>query len=177
MNLLTFLTASENERLCATLATGLALTLATISSIHAQTPAPAEKTPPIDAGAGRIAWFDITTPDLSAAKNFYGKLFGWTFKPTPGSEFAVEISAGSARIGTIRVAEGKLSPFNGMVYVQVSDVAASCEKAKELGATVPPGFPFDLPEGGGTVGVAVDPLGHPIGLYSPPGRKAAAPAK
>lgn len=126
----------------------------------------AAKVAPIDVGAGRIAWFDITTDNLAASKEFYGKLFGWTYKPLAGSDLAVEINAGAARIGTIRVAEGKLSPFNGVVYVQVNDLTASCQKAKELGATLAPGFPFDLPGGAGSIGLAVDPAGHPFGLYS-----------
>ena len=120
----------------------------------------------LDVGVGRVVWFDITTPNLSRSKEFYGKLFDWTFKPVSGSGGTVEINAAGARIGTIRVAEGKLSPYNGVVYVQVNDVEASCKKAKELGAIIPAGFPFNLPDGSGAVGLALDPEGHPVGLYS-----------
>ena len=28
---------------------------------------------------GKVIWLDLVTPDLSAAKKFYGGLFGWTF--------------------------------------------------------------------------------------------------
>ena len=69
-------------------------------------------------------------------------------------------------IGTLRVADGKISEFNGVVYVQVADIRASCKKAAELGGTIPPGFPFDLPGGRGAVAVVADPAGHPVGLYS-----------
>jgi len=124
------------------------------------------KAPPLDAGVGRIVWFDITTPNLYRSKEFYGKLFDWTFKPVSGSGGTVEINAASTRIGTMRVAEGKLSPYNGVVYVQVNDVEASCKKARELGATIPTGFPFNLPDGSGAVGLALDPGDHPFGLYS-----------
>ncbi len=103
---------------------------------------------------------------LAAAKEFYGKLFGWTFKPVHGSEGTVEINAGDTGIGTLRGAEGKISPFNGVVYVQVNDVEASCQKVKELGATVVPGFPFNLPGDVGAIALVRDPGGHPIGLYS-----------
>jgi predicted enzyme related to lactoylglutathione lyase len=127
---------------------------------------PSAKAAPLDAGLGRIAWFDIATTNLARSKEFYGKLFGWTFKPVTGSDQTVEINTAGARIGTIRVAEGKLSPYNGVVYVQVNDAESSCNKAKELGATVPAGFPFNLPDGSGAVGLALDPSGHPIGLYS-----------
>jgi predicted enzyme related to lactoylglutathione lyase len=124
------------------------------------------KTPPRDVGPGHIAWFDITTSNLSQSREFYGKLFDWTFAPVQGSDLAVEIVSRKISIGTLRVAEGKISPFNGVVYVQVTDIQASCKKAKELGGTVVPGFPFNLPDGTGAVGLVSDPAGHPVGLYS-----------
>jgi predicted enzyme related to lactoylglutathione lyase len=124
------------------------------------------KSAPPDVGAGRVAWFDITTSNLSQSKEFYGKLFDWKFAPVQGTDLAAEIVSSGVSIGTLRVAEGKIGSFNGVVYVQVNDVLASCEKAKGLGAAVPPGFPFNLPDGNGAVGLALDPAGHPIGMYS-----------
>lgn len=124
------------------------------------------KTPPADVGPGRIAWFDITTTSLAQSKNFYGKLFDWQFTPVQGTDQAAEIVAGGTPIGTLRGAEGKITPFNGVVYVQVTDLQASCKKARELGGTIPPGFPFNLPDGIGAIALVIDPAGHPIGLYS-----------
>ena len=121
---------------------------------------------PADVGLGHVAWFDITTTNLAKSKDFYGKLFDWKFNPLQGTDQAVEIVAGATAIGTIRVAEGQISAFNGVVYVQVADIQASCRKAKELGATVVPGFPFDLPDGTGAIGLVADPSGHPMGMYS-----------
>ena len=120
----------------------------------------------VDVGPGRVAWFDITTSNLPQSKAFYGKLFGWEFRPVKGTDLAVEIVAGGTSIGDLRVAEGRISVFNGVVYIQVADVQASCAKAKELGGTVPPGFPFNLPDGTGAVGLVADPAGHPVGMYS-----------
>ena len=134
------------------------------------------KSPPADVGAGRIAWFDITTSNLSQSKEFYGKLFDWKFTPLKETDQAVEIVSNSLAIGTLRVAEGKISGFNGVVYVQVTDVQASCNKSKELGGTIVPGFPFNLPDGTGAIGLVVDPTGHPIGMYSRT-RLAVPPAK
>ena len=133
-----------------------------LGELHAATP----KTPPADVGPGRIAWFDITTTSLARSKDFYGKLFDWQFNPVQGTDQAVEIVAGGTAIGTLRGAEGTITAFNGVVYVQVTDIQASCQKAKELGGTIPPGFPFNLPEGIGAIAVVVDPAGHPVGLYS-----------
>ena len=124
------------------------------------------KSMPADVGPGRVAWFDITTADLAKSKEFYARLFDWKFGPVAGTDQAVEIVAGGASIGTIRVAEGTISPANGVVYVQVKDIEASCRKAKELGGTVVPGFPFNLPNGTGAIGLFSDPAGHPMGIYS-----------
>ena len=96
----------------------------------------------------------------------YGRLFDWQFTPVQGTDQAAEIVARGTAIGTLRVADGKISTFNGVVYVQVADIQASCRKAEELGGTVVPGFPFNLPDGIGAIAVVVDPAGHPLGLYS-----------
>lgn len=127
-------------------------------------PAATPKKP--DVGPGHVAWFDITTTKLSVSKEFYGKLFDWEFRPVQGTDLAAEIVSGGTAIGTIRVAEGAISGFNGVVYVQVTEMEASCKMAKELGGTIPPGFPFNLSDGGGAVALVVDPVGHPFGMYS-----------
>jgi len=124
------------------------------------------KAPKADVGPGRMAWFDITTTSLALSKEFYGKLFDWQFTSIQGTKYAVEIVSGGTAIGTIRVAEGKIGSFNGVVYVQVADIQLSSNKAKDLGGTVVPGFPFDLSEGSGAISLVIDPVGHPIGLYS-----------
>jgi predicted enzyme related to lactoylglutathione lyase len=157
----------------ATLAITMTLTLV-IGQLHAAT----HKPPPADVGPGRIAWFDITTTNLPQSKEFYGKLFDWKFTPLQGTDQAAEIVARSTAIGTLRVAEGTISAFNGVVYVQVIDIEASCKKAKELGGMVEAGFPFNLPDGIGAIAVVVDPAGHPLGLYSrTPLAPAPSPAK
>jgi predicted enzyme related to lactoylglutathione lyase len=124
------------------------------------------QTLPADVGPGRIAWFDLTTTNLARSKEFFGQLFDWQFTPVQGTDQAVEIVSGGSAIGTLRVADGAISVFNGVVYVQVTDLEASCQKAKALGGTVAPGFPFNLPGGIGAIALVVDPGGHPIGLYS-----------
>ena len=133
------------------------------------------KAPKPDVGAGRVAWFDITTTNMAKSKEFYTKLFGWEYMPIAGTEFAVEIVSRGTGIGTLRIAEGKIGAFNGVVYIQVDDMRASCGKAEGLGATVAEGFPFDLDDGRGAVGLFLDPSGHPMGMYSQ--TPLAAPAK
>ena len=143
------------------IATGIALVLMTCRPAAAQ-----YKGPKPDVGDGRVAWFDITTTSIAQSRAFYEKLFGWQFTPLEGTDLAMEIVSSGQPIGTLRVAEGKISPFDGVVYIQVSDLPASCAKAKELGGIIPPGFPFDLPDNKGAVAIVADPAGHPIGMYS-----------
>lgn len=143
-----------------------------VSAAYAQSRA--AKAPPPDVGPGRVAWFDISTKNVAGAKTFYGGLFGWTFNPVQGTDQAVEIVSRGLAIGTIRSADGAITAFNGVVYIQVTDLPASVKKATALGATVPPGFPFDLPDGTGAIALISDPSGHPIGMYS---RTRLAPAK
>ena len=121
---------------------------------------------PADVGPGRVAWFDITTTDLSKSKEFYGKLFDWTFTPVEGTDQAAEIVSGGTAIGTIRVADGQIGTFNGVVYIQVKDIQEACKRVNELGGTVASGFPFNLPSGIGAIGLILDPAGHPLGMYS-----------
>jgi hypothetical protein len=143
----------------------LAMTIA-LTLVTGQLRAATHKTPPAAVGPGRIAWFDIATTNLPRSKEFYGKLFDWQFTSVQGTDQAAEIIAGGTAVGTLRVAEGKISTFNGVVYVQVTDIQASCKKVNQLGGTVVAGFPFNLPDGTGGVAVVVDPVGHPVGLYS-----------
>jgi predicted enzyme related to lactoylglutathione lyase len=128
---------------------------------------PDNKGPKPDVGDGHAAWFDITTTDLNQSKTFYAALFGWEFTSLKGYEnLAAEIVSGGQPIGTLRKAEGKISPYDGVVYIQVKDLPARCAKAKELGGTLVPGFPFDLSDDRGAIGLVIDPAGHPIGMYS-----------
>lgn len=143
------------------LVTALAMALSSGAS-HAK----AAKFPPADVPPGRVAWFDITSTDLARSKEFYAGLFGWKFTALAGTDQAVEIVSGGTPIGTLRGADGKISGFNGVVYLKVADIKAACAKAKELGGTVVPGFPFNLADGKGAIAVAVDPSGHPVGMYS-----------
>jgi predicted enzyme related to lactoylglutathione lyase len=155
----------------------LAMTVA-LALVAGQLQAAPPKAPPADVGTGRIAWFDITTSNLPQSKEFYGRLFDWNFTPVQGSDQAVEIVARGEAVGTLRVAEGKISPFNGVIYVQVTDIQTSCKKSKELGGTVAPGFPFNLPDGIGAIALVLDPTGHPVGMYSrTPLASAVPPAK
>ena len=147
------------------IAAGIAFVLTASLSAAAENK-PESKGPKPDVGDGRAAWFDITTTNLAQARAFYEQLFGWQFTSLKGTDRALEIVAGGKPIGTLRVADGNISAFDGMVYIQVSDLPGHCAKAKELGGMIPPGFPFNLGDDKGAIAVVADPSGHPIGMYS-----------
>jgi predicted enzyme related to lactoylglutathione lyase len=154
--------------------TALIAMIVPLTLLLGQAKSDAKKPLPPAVGSGRISWFDITTTDLPKCREFYGKLFDWKFTTLAQTDQALEIVAGDVPIGTLRSADGAVSAFNGVVYVQVPDIQEAYKKAKDLGATVVPGFPFDLPDGRGAIGIFADPSGHPMGMYS---RTAIAKAK
>lgn len=40
---------------------------------------------------GPFCWINIISPDLPAAKAFFGALLGWTFPEMPGMGFLIEV--------------------------------------------------------------------------------------
>ena len=60
----------------------------------------------------------------------------------------------------------------------MTDLPAACKRAAELGGAIVPGFPFNLSEGTGAIGLVLYLSGHPMGLYSrTPLASAVPPAK
>jgi predicted enzyme related to lactoylglutathione lyase len=106
---------------------------------------------------------ELTTADLAKSKEFYGKLFGWTytdnimgpdviystFKPDSGPGGALFTMPGA--------------PNAWLAYVDVDEINAATEKAKALGATIVRG-PLEVP-GHGWFTVLIDPTGASIALW------------
>ena len=75
-----------------------------------------------------MAWFDLTTTDLAKSKDYYAKLFGWTFSPVQGTDLAAEIVARGAAIGTLRIAEESADAVSSAF--RVTDIQAACKRAQ-----------------------------------------------
>ena len=91
---------------------------------------------------GKFVWHELVTPDVAAAKTFYGGLFGWTFRDIEG--YTV-IHNGEQRIGGI-VPAGRASKADSarwVLSVSVKDVDESVVTAEELGGKRMSG-PMDL---------------------------------
>jgi predicted enzyme related to lactoylglutathione lyase len=112
---------------------------------------------------GALCWADLMTPNLEAAAQFYTGLFGWTLVPGDGGY--QHLKNGEAFIGGIPPAQQVPpgTPPHWMSYVQVADIKASTDKARDLGANICMG-----PMVVGTAGsmtVLSDPQGAFLALF------------
>ena len=107
-----------------------------------------------------VVHFEIRAADPDAARDFYGKLFGWTYPPggIPGYTY-VETGVPDAIPGGIGPTQGGSDLVT--VFIGVEDVEASLREAERLGgAIVQPATKVP----GVTFGLFADPAGHVVGL-------------
>jgi predicted enzyme related to lactoylglutathione lyase len=111
--------------------------------------------------AGSLCWADLQTPDREKASAFYGSLFGWEFtlgKDKDPSGY-LHIKCGEEFIGGIPPAQHAApnAPPSWLIYILVSDCAASTRRAENLGARTLLA-PLMI-EGAGQMSVLADPQG------------------
>jgi predicted enzyme related to lactoylglutathione lyase len=119
---------------------------------------------------GSLTWTELATRDTEAAKKFYTSLFGWKEKTSTGGGMAyTEFSASDTPFAGMMEMNAQMVamhvPPNWLPYFQVTDVDATANKAKELGASlaVPP---LDIPNTG-RFSVIQDPHGAAFAIYKP----------
>ena len=113
--------------------------------------------------ANTVAWFEIGTPDVDAAKAFYGPLFDWSF--APDSTYTLITAPGAdGPSGGIFNTGGNIPPY-AVFVVQVADVAATAARAEGLGGKIVVA-PMTL-EDGMVVAYLTDPNGSMFSLFSP----------
>jgi uncharacterized protein len=121
---------------------------------------------------GVTCWIDTAQPDVDAATQFYGGLFGWAFEDAAPPEAPVRYVI--ATLGGRDVA-ALTGPAEGAAtwttYVAVDDYDAATKTLRGLGAAVL-ADPADAgPEGrAGRSASVADPEGVPIGLWQPRAR-------
>jgi predicted enzyme related to lactoylglutathione lyase len=78
---------------------------------------------------GKVIWADLVTPDIAAAKRFYGELFGWSFNDihTGDSDYSVALLDGRPVGGlfqrSIRAGERRQPAW--LTFISVPDVATA----------------------------------------------------
>lgn len=115
--------------------------------------------------AGAPAWLELSVADLEAAKEFYGALFGWTFKTdeTSPRRHTDALKDGAVVAGLAQIPQGSGQPTVWATYLATNDVDTTAEDAAQLGGTVvvPP---FDVP-GRARAAVVRDATGAVVGLW------------
>jgi predicted enzyme related to lactoylglutathione lyase len=110
---------------------------------------------------GKIVLLNLVTPDLAAAKTFYGGLFGWTFRDIPlgDTAFAQALLDGHPVAGLFQrpVKAGEHRQPAWLGFISTTDVDATTKLAVEHGAKLLFG-PHDIPALGRDA-VLADPQG------------------
>jgi predicted enzyme related to lactoylglutathione lyase len=115
--------------------------------------------------ANPFVHLELSTPDLSKAKEFYGKLFNWTFTDNDMgggiiySTFKPDTAPGGGMVSMPDAKTGWLA------YVGVDEINAATKKATSLGAKVTVG-PQEIPNVGWMT-ILIDPTGATIALFQP----------
>jgi predicted enzyme related to lactoylglutathione lyase len=112
---------------------------------------------------GRFVWHDLLTTDVSAAKRFYGDLFGWRFEDTRrGDRFYVIARLPSGPVaGLVDVSGMADAGQQWLSFMAVADIDKAVAGAQADGARVLVQR-RDLPLA--RAAVVADPQGAPIGL-------------
>ena len=114
---------------------------------------------------GQFVWYELTTPDVDAARKFSPPITGWgtqqfdkdyTMWTTGGAPFA-----GIFRLGPEQRQKG--IPPNWMPYIEANNVDETARKVTSLGGSVMHG-PQDIPNTG-RFAVVKDPQGAVFGIY------------
>jgi predicted enzyme related to lactoylglutathione lyase len=111
---------------------------------------------------GAIAWNELNTRDLAAAKEFYGTVFGWSFRDDDMGEAGsyTTILLGEQMVGGFLDMDERnvpeMVPPHWQVYFGVDDTDATLETAKQGGGGVMV-EPVDIPAG--RFAILTDPHG------------------
>jgi len=87
---------------------------------------------------GDLDWAELSVDDVPAALDFYGAAFGWTFSedaPESLGDYRFILRDG-APVGGIRKRPAEVPNAGWNFYGNVSELSASVERAKGLGATL-----------------------------------------
>ena len=121
---------------------------------------------------GAVCWTELMTRDVDAAKDYYGKICGWTFTSVPmgpgNADYVLGIKSDRPIVGIMDMSESSdddtAEPF-WMSYFAVDDVDAAVNETVASGGTLKR-EPFEVPETG-RIAIVTDPNGAMLGLMTP----------
>ncbi|HZG90822.1 MAG TPA: VOC family protein [Pseudonocardia sp.] len=119
--------------------------------------------------AGVPCWIDTTHPDIAAAADFYGPLFGWGFRPA-GAGALIAHRDGQDVAGLGGPPGGPDAP-GWVTHVRVDDVGAAVGAVRAAGGRVL-AEPADV-DSAGRVATVADPTGAVLRLWQPGSRRGA----
>jgi uncharacterized protein len=123
---------------------------------------------------GTFSYTELATTDPDAAKEFYGRVFGWQPDDVPlpeeaggGTYTLLKLDGDTVAALTPQQPQQREAgvPPHWFNYVTVADVDATADRVKELGGAVHAG-PFDVMENG-RMAVIADPTGAMLGVWEP----------
>ena len=121
--------------------------------------------------AQRVRWNELASPDLSRAKAFYAKHFGFEFNEVmpmgPMGDYCF-VDHGGVRLGAIMQKPAESPIATWLFYFGVESVAAAKRAIEAGGGKVMMG-PHEVP-GGDWIVVATDPQGAAFGVVGPQGQ-------
>ncbi|MGP3998825.1 VOC family protein [Streptomyces sp. 8N706] len=119
-----------------------------------------------DYAPGTPNWLDLGTPDIEAATDFYGTLFGWTFRsagPEAGGYGFFQLDGRTvAAVGPL-TEEGASPAWT--LYFHTADAGATATAVEQAGGTVR-FAPFDVFTAGRMAGFT-DPTGARFAVWQP----------
>lgn len=120
--------------------------------------------------AGEFCWNELATPNVKAAKEFYGKVFDWEFTEHDMGDMTYSMIKRKDKkefAGIVAIPKDKLKeiPPHWLNYILVENIDQSVEKAQKHGATLirPTANAGDF----GRFAILKDPTGAAIALWQP----------
>ncbi|QLH36275.1 MAG: VOC family protein [Parachlamydiaceae bacterium] len=116
---------------------------------------------------GEICWYELATPNVQAAKDFYGQMFGWKFSDHEIGEMTYTmIKVNDKDFGGIwAIPKDKIEDIrpHWMAYILVDAIEQAYKKAQKFGAIL---IHEATPVGDmGRFAIIQDPTGAHIALW------------
>ncbi|RFU88014.1 VOC family protein [Streptomyces triticagri] len=115
---------------------------------------------------GSLNWTDYCAPDIEAAAEFYGRVFGWEFAPGPAEfgGYGTFTSDGKAVAGGMSVPADMAAPA-WSIYFCTPDVDATIKAVQDAGGSAPM-EPMDVADLG-RMGILEDSQGAGFNVWRP----------